>query len=83
MLQERYPYYLANRPEAPNADLVVTNKYTGEVATLEDVSEFYNKGGDEAGTFTGTRTDTMKKLDLDKEEKAALVKLLESMTGSP
>lgn len=33
MLAKSYPYYLANRPEAPNADLVVTDKYTGEVAT--------------------------------------------------
>jgi acyl-CoA reductase-like NAD-dependent aldehyde dehydrogenase len=33
MLQERYPFYLANKPEAPNADLVVTNKYSGETAT--------------------------------------------------
>jgi acyl-CoA reductase-like NAD-dependent aldehyde dehydrogenase len=32
-LKEQYPYYLANRPQAPNADLEVTNKYTGEVAT--------------------------------------------------
>ena len=27
-----YPYYLANRPETPNADLIVTDKYTGEIA---------------------------------------------------
>ena len=33
MLQERYPYYLANRPQQPNADLEVTNKYTGAVAS--------------------------------------------------
>ena len=33
MLAKSYPYYLANRPEAPNADLVVADKYTGEVAT--------------------------------------------------
>ncbi|MEM6799073.1 MAG: aldehyde dehydrogenase family protein [Planctomycetota bacterium] len=33
MLQETYPFYLANKPEAPNADLAVTDKYTGEVAT--------------------------------------------------
>ena len=33
MLEESYPYYLANVPEKPNADLEVTNKYTGEVAT--------------------------------------------------
>ena len=32
MLQEQYPYYLANRPQQPNADLAVTNKYSGEAA---------------------------------------------------
>jgi len=33
MLRENYPYYLANAPEAPNRDLEVTDKFTGEVAT--------------------------------------------------
>lgn len=33
MLKESYPYYLANRPEAPNTGLEVTDKYSGEVAT--------------------------------------------------
>ncbi len=33
MLAERYPYWLANRPEQPNADLEVLDKFTGEVAT--------------------------------------------------
>ncbi len=33
MLQESYPYYLANKPVAANTDLIVTNKFTGEVAT--------------------------------------------------
>lgn len=33
MLKERYPYYLANRAETPNGDLVVTDKYTGKEAT--------------------------------------------------
>ena len=33
MLKESYPYYLANRPEAPNQDLVVVDKYSGEPAT--------------------------------------------------
>ena len=33
MLKETYPYYLANCAVSPNADLVVTDKYTGEVAT--------------------------------------------------
>lgn len=33
MLNEQYPYYLANVPVQENADLVVTDKYTGEPAT--------------------------------------------------
>ncbi|MEE4302486.1 MAG: aldehyde dehydrogenase family protein [Pseudomonadales bacterium] len=33
VLAERYPFWLANRAEAPNADLEVLDKYTGEVAT--------------------------------------------------
>ena len=33
MLQESYPYYHGNQPEAPNQDLPVLDKYTGEVAT--------------------------------------------------
>ena len=32
-LKETYPYYLAGQAQQPNTDLVVTNKYTGEVAT--------------------------------------------------
>ena len=33
MLEKSYPFYLANKPESPNSDLEVTDKYTGEVAT--------------------------------------------------
>ena len=33
MLAKSYPYYLANRPEAPNRDLAVADKYTGGIAT--------------------------------------------------
>jgi len=33
MLAETYPYYLAGRAEAPNHDLVVTDKHTGDPAT--------------------------------------------------
>jgi acyl-CoA reductase-like NAD-dependent aldehyde dehydrogenase len=33
MLRDTYPYYLANRPESPNTDLEVMDKYTGAVAT--------------------------------------------------
>jgi acyl-CoA reductase-like NAD-dependent aldehyde dehydrogenase len=31
-LKDTYPLYLANAPQQPNADLEVTDKYTGEVA---------------------------------------------------
>ena len=33
MLKDRYPYFLANQPCQPNADLVVTDKYTGDAVT--------------------------------------------------
>jgi acyl-CoA reductase-like NAD-dependent aldehyde dehydrogenase len=33
MLRDRYPFYVANRPESPNADLPVTDKFSGAVAT--------------------------------------------------
>ncbi len=33
MLADSYPYYLAGKAEAPNHDLIVTDKYTGEPAT--------------------------------------------------
>ena len=33
MLRPSYPFYLANAPEAPNQDLAVIDKFTGEVAT--------------------------------------------------
>jgi acyl-CoA reductase-like NAD-dependent aldehyde dehydrogenase len=32
MLKQQYPYYLANRPQQPNADLEVIDKYSGQVA---------------------------------------------------
>ncbi|GHG72988.1 aldehyde dehydrogenase family protein [Comamonas sp. JC664] len=39
MLAERYPYYLANRPQQPNAALAVTHKYSGEVVTHVAVAD--------------------------------------------
>lgn len=33
MLKQTYPYYLANKPQQPNAELEVLDKYTGKVAT--------------------------------------------------
>jgi cytochrome c peroxidase len=70
-------------PTLRNIALTAPYMHTGEVATLADVVEFYNKGGDANGTFHGKKTDTIKELELTDEEKAALVTLLESMTGAP
>ncbi|NBB78491.1 MAG: aldehyde dehydrogenase family protein [Verrucomicrobia bacterium] len=33
MLQKKYPLYIANRPEQPNSDLAVSDKFSGETAT--------------------------------------------------
>jgi acyl-CoA reductase-like NAD-dependent aldehyde dehydrogenase len=33
MLRAQYPLYLANEPQQPNADLAVTDKYSGDVAS--------------------------------------------------
>jgi acyl-CoA reductase-like NAD-dependent aldehyde dehydrogenase len=32
-VQKQYPFYLANRPQQPNANLAVTDKYSGEVVS--------------------------------------------------
>jgi cytochrome c peroxidase len=69
-------------PSLRNVALTAPYMHTGAQATLEDVIDFYNEGGDPAGSFTGRRTDTIVKLDLSAEEKQALVALLKSMTGA-
>ncbi len=38
-LQPTYPLYVANRPERPNTDLAVTDKYSGAVATRVAVAD--------------------------------------------
>ena len=39
MLKSSYPYYLGGQACAPNQDLIVTDKYTGEVATRVAVAD--------------------------------------------
>ena len=51
-LAESYPFYLANRPEAPNQDLEVVDKYTGEVATRVAMA-------DPAGAFASVVTSSV------------------------
>lgn len=55
--------------------------HNGSLATLKDVIDFYNRGGDKSGTFSGHRAKTIVKLNLTADEKTALEELLKSLTG--
>jgi cytochrome c peroxidase len=70
-------------PTLRNVTLTAPYMHTGELATLEDVIELYNKGGEPTGSFAGVVTETIKPLELKDEEKKALADLLKSMTGAP
>jgi cytochrome c peroxidase len=65
----------------PLRELVYTAPYmhNGVFFTLEEVVDFYDKGGDD-DPF-GTKSDKIKPLQLTAEEKAALVAFLESLSG--
>jgi cytochrome c peroxidase len=70
-------------PTLRNVTLTAPYMHTGELATLEDVIELYNKGGEPAGSFAGVVTETIIPLELTDAEKTALLNLLKSMTGAP
>ncbi|MBG6147390.1 cytochrome c peroxidase [Labrenzia sp. EL_142] len=54
--------------------------HNGMNETLEDVVEFYNQGGGE-NEFAKTKSELIKPLGLNDDEKADLVAFLESLTG--
>ena len=54
----------------------------GQAATLDDVIEFYDRGGDPAGTFLGGPKE-IRVLYLSREEKAQLKAFLMTLTGEP
>lgn len=56
--------------------------HTGGAATLEEVIEFYDRGGADSG-FMGTKDPRMVPLNLSTEERADLVAFLETLTGEP
>ena len=60
MLQESYPYYLANQPVSPNADLVVTDKFTGEPATKVAMAD--TQAIDQAIAATVAAAEPMRRL---------------------
>jgi cytochrome c peroxidase len=69
-------------PTLRNIALTAPYMHTGQDVTLEEVIDFYDRGGDPVGTFAGTRAETIVKLGLNSDEKTALLNLLTSLTGS-
>ncbi|MBX7099876.1 MAG: cytochrome-c peroxidase [Myxococcaceae bacterium] len=65
-----------------NIALTAPYMHTGHLKSLDEVIDFYDRGGDAAGTFQGTRTSTIIPLHLKAEEKAALKQLLEMLTDT-
>jgi cytochrome c peroxidase len=65
-----------------NVALTGPYMHSGSLTTLDDVIDFYDRGGDPAGSFNGTRTATLIPLHLTTDEKAALKSLLTSLTGT-
>lgn len=68
-------------PSLRNVALSGPYMHNGQLATLEDVVDFYDRGGDAPGTFSGTRAETIQPLNLSAKQRKALVELLEAMTG--
>lgn len=68
-------------PSLRNVALSAPYMHNGQFATLENVIDFYDRGGDEAGTFSGKRAETIEPLYLSEKQRRALIDLLEAMTG--
>jgi cytochrome c peroxidase len=56
--------------------------HTGTLATLADVVNYYNQGGDASG-FDGTKDAKMVPLNLTPDEVTDLVSFLQTLTGDP
>jgi cytochrome c peroxidase len=54
----------------------------GQAATLDDVIDFYDRGGDPEGTFLGGPKE-IRPLHLSAEEKKALKEFMKTLTGDP
>jgi cytochrome c peroxidase len=57
--------------------------HAGQFATLDEVLAFYNKGGGDASTFSGTKDPLIVPLNLTSDEQAAIVEFLKTLTGDP
>jgi cytochrome c peroxidase len=56
--------------------------HTGSLTTLEEVVQFYNRGGGTAN-FSGVKSTSMVPLRLTDEEQADIVAFMRSLTGDP
>ena len=56
--------------------------HNGQLATMKDVVDFYNKGG-ASNEFDATKSDLMTPLELSDKEVDDLVLFIESMSGDP
>jgi acyl-CoA reductase-like NAD-dependent aldehyde dehydrogenase len=72
MKQQRYPFYLANRPQQPNADLAVEDKFTG--AVVAHVARADKVALDQAIAGAAAAADPMRRLR-SWQRKAALKQL--------
>jgi cytochrome c peroxidase len=57
--------------------------HAGQFATLDDVLTFYNNGGGDPSTFSGTKDPLIVPLNLTSDEQAAIVEFLKTLTGDP
>lgn len=57
--------------------------HAGQFAALTDVLSFYNKGGGDPGTFSGTKDPLVVPLNLTSDEQAAIIAFLQTLTGDP
>ena len=53
----------------------------GEIKNLEEVVRHYNKGGAEAGTYSGTKSAKLAQLDLSELEIVDLVDFMKTLTA--
>jgi cytochrome c peroxidase len=56
--------------------------HNGYAKSLEEVVRFYNRGGGEAGTFSGVKDPKMRPLNLTMAEEADLVEFLKHLMGA-
>ena len=68
-------------PTLRNVSLTAPYFHTGSEASLADVVDHYDEGGDQAGRFTGTVDTNVQRLGLTDEEKADVVRFLQTLDG--